>query len=426
MLRTGYINPLSLVDSNLSMETGTPQGSIVSPLMANIYFHALDKWIEDCVVPHFSSDKGGKVVSSRYLNGVTRWKGNPWEEVLAKVKAITPGINTDKIREMIKRIRAIQARADNIPYSEKSDTKLHYVRYADHFLLGYRGTKAQAKQIQQRILYFIENDLKMQVNVEKSGINHKQEGVMFLGYKKWLDKDITVHNRAKESQRRTRTSLKFTIPIERLFRKYAEKGFFQKPSRGKTQRLVARYQTKYVFMHPYHIIQRYNSIVRGLVNYYSGSERLRDLHKFFHELRRSAALTIAHYHKEGSAKKTFEKYGKRLKIGIGENRRQIVEFLTPDLTMRSPLDRWKCGQVNDISLNKILSISVPKTISMVNSAKDLTCVIPNCGNKAAEWHHIKHQRKVGGKGVKHAIILQSPRQILVCKRHHNLIHKGAL
>ena len=178
-------------------------------------------------------------------------------------------------------------------------------------------------------------------------------------------------------------------------------------------------------MHPYHILQRYNSIVRGLINYYSGSERLSDLHKFFHELRRSAALTIAHYQKESSAKKMFEKYGKNLKVCIGENSKQNVKFLMPNLTMRRPQDRWKSGQVNFISLNKILSISVPKTITMVKSAKDLTCAIPNCGNRAAEWHHIKHQRKVGGQGVKRALILQSARQIPVCKKHHNLIHKGA-
>ena len=425
MLKTGYINPLSLVDSNLEMEQGTPQGSILSPLMANIYFHALDKWIEDVVVPHFSVNNSSKVVSQHYLDAVSRWKGNPWEEVLGKIKALTPGINTENRRLMIKTIRALQARADNVPYTEKSNTKLHYVRYADDFLLGYRGTKAQAKQIQQLILYFIENDLKMQVNVEKSGINHKQDGVMFLGYKIWLDKDITVRNSAEEPQRRTRTCVKFSIPIERLFRKYAEKGFFQKPRWGKTKRLVARYQTKYVFMHPYHILQRYNSIVRGLVNYYSGSERLSDLHKFIHELRRSAALTIAHYHKESSAKKMFEKYGKSLKVSIGEKSQKIAEFLMPKLTMLKPQDRWKGGQINDISLNKILSISVPKTITMIKNAKDLACVIPNCGNRAAEWHHIKHQRKIGGKGVKRALILQSARQIPVCKKHHNLIHKGA-
>ena len=425
MLRTGYINPISLVDSRLEMEEGTPQRSIISPLMANIYFHALDKWMEDVVVPRFSArGNSSKVISEEYLNAVSRWKGSPWNEVLKNVKALTPGINTEKRREMIKRIRVRQARAENVPYTERNYTKLHYVRYADDFLLGYKGTKLQAKQIQQLILYFIENDLKMEVNVEKSSIKHKEEGVMFLGYKIWLDRDITVRNGPDESQRRTRTGLKFTIPIERLFRKYAEKGFFQKPSRGKTKRLVARYQTKYVFMHPYHIVQRYNSLIRGLVNYYSGSERLSDLHKFFHELRRSAALTIAHYHKESSAKKMFIKYGKTLKVRIGEGQ-QIVEYLMPSLAMREHQWRWNAGQVNEISLNKILSISVPKTMAMVQQAKDLTCAIPDCGSKAAEWHHVKHQRKIGGKGVKRAMVLHSARQIPVCKRHHHLIHKGA-
>ena len=131
---------------------------------------------------------------------------------------------------MVKRIRVAQARADNVPYAAKTESKLAYVRYADDFLMSFWGPKALAKEIRHMTLRFIESYLKMSVNVEKTDIKHKSEGVVFLGYKIWLDKDITVRNSAEEVQRRTRTGLKFTIPIERLFLKYAEKGFFQKPT----------------------------------------------------------------------------------------------------------------------------------------------------------------------------------------------------
>jgi hypothetical protein len=46
MLKVGYINPHDISDSKLKIEEGTPQGSILSPLFANILFDRLDRWIE--------------------------------------------------------------------------------------------------------------------------------------------------------------------------------------------------------------------------------------------------------------------------------------------------------------------------------------------------------------------------------------------
>jgi len=45
MLKVGYINPHDLSDSKLETEKGTAQGSILSPLFANILFDRFDRWI---------------------------------------------------------------------------------------------------------------------------------------------------------------------------------------------------------------------------------------------------------------------------------------------------------------------------------------------------------------------------------------------
>jgi retron-type reverse transcriptase len=44
-LRAGYIHMSNFIDSKLQNKLGTPQGSILSPLLANIMLNELDNFI---------------------------------------------------------------------------------------------------------------------------------------------------------------------------------------------------------------------------------------------------------------------------------------------------------------------------------------------------------------------------------------------
>jgi hypothetical protein len=311
-----------------------------------------------------------------------------------------------------------EAKALNIPYYSKTNSnRLTYSRYADDFLLGYRGTKQEAREILVEVLNFCETTLKMGVNPEKTGIAHKEDGVIYLGYKIWLDKDMTLET---SGQRTVRTRMKFSVPLEKLYKKYAEKGFFKKAKRNNAIRYVARKQDKYMFMEPYYIVQRYNAVVRGLINYYSGSERLSHLYRLLYDLRRSAALTLAHSKKKKSASWSFNKWGSELKIQTPDNKE--TEFYLPSLEKRK--ERWGKGDVNEISRTTIQGFAYPKTLTFVKSASELECAIPKCNNQAIQWHHIKHRRKIGGKGLRRQFVIAAARQIPVCKMHHSQIHKG--
>ena len=61
--------------------------------------------------------------------------------------------------------------------------RLRYVRYADDFLLGFSGPKAEAEEIKRRIGEFLHDTLNLELSEEKSLITHAQTGVAhFLGY----------------------------------------------------------------------------------------------------------------------------------------------------------------------------------------------------------------------------------------------------
>ena len=66
-------------------EKGSPQGSVISPLLANVYVHeVLDTWFETVVQAHCR----GKVVLYRYADDVVI--GCEWEEDARRIKEVLP------------------------------------------------------------------------------------------------------------------------------------------------------------------------------------------------------------------------------------------------------------------------------------------------------------------------------------------------
>jgi group II intron reverse transcriptase/maturase len=106
--------------------TGTPQGGIVSPLLANIYLHELDQYME-----------------SKYV----------------------------KLSEVVKARRRRQGQSNFL-----------YVRYADDFVVLCNGTKEQAKTMKEELRMVLQN-MGLKLSEEKTKITHITEGFTFLGYR---------------------------------------------------------------------------------------------------------------------------------------------------------------------------------------------------------------------------------------------------
>ena len=114
-------------------QTGTPQGGIVSPLLANVYLTAIDE---------------------RY----GRWSGRPREA------AKTP------------LYRRYQDR-------KKGRPSFCSVRYADDFVVYVEGTLEEAEAEKQALAEFLRRELRMELSMEKTKITAVEEGFVFLGYR---------------------------------------------------------------------------------------------------------------------------------------------------------------------------------------------------------------------------------------------------
>ena len=58
-----------------------------------------------------------------------------------------------------------------------------YCRYADDFVIVVKGTKAQAAEIREECRLFLENELKLTLNMQKTHLTHVNDGFVFLGHR---------------------------------------------------------------------------------------------------------------------------------------------------------------------------------------------------------------------------------------------------
>lgn len=125
-LRAGVMEGKLFRDTKL----GTPQGGIISPLLANIYLHELDKYME------------------KYTS-------------------------LSEYRRHVRRTRLGLA-------------NFIYVRYADDFVVLCNGTKAEAEKMKEELFTVLQSSLRLKLSREKTKITHLNDGFKFLGF--WIQR----------------------------------------------------------------------------------------------------------------------------------------------------------------------------------------------------------------------------------------------
>jgi len=187
-MKAGYIHFGNLCDSKLELKIGTPQGSIISPLLCNILLHELDLFMSSYIMEHSNFDSIKRKVSAEY-NASRRFTGNPWEGVydLAN-KIVEKRISKPKVRAPLRPLQKMNAATKGIRYyAEDPDmNKIQYIRYANDFVIGAIGSKRYGFNLLS-IVTSISASLGMNINVEKSGVVHHKKGVFFLGYRIYGD-----------------------------------------------------------------------------------------------------------------------------------------------------------------------------------------------------------------------------------------------
>jgi group II intron reverse transcriptase/maturase len=246
MLKCGYVNLQNASDANLDKQEGTPQGSIISPLLANIALDNFDKYIENLILPKYTSrQKYTKVgASKKYSKATTVFEPEDYElrDHIVKSRDVT----SRQARQIVQSLKVKQAINKNIKYSKQDEhtERLWYVRYADDMLFGFVGPKRKAHIIISEIAAYLQN-IGVDINIHKSGIKHHSKGVSFLSYNIFGNYSLRTKHKNRSSsqdQRRRRTTLHFSAPVKVLLQRALERGFFMSNKRGRkiNSKLVPR------------------------------------------------------------------------------------------------------------------------------------------------------------------------------------------
>jgi len=263
MLRAGYMEDWRYYETL----SGTPQGGIISPLLANIYLNDLDRFVEDTLIP-------------AYTKGDKHRNNPPYDRLCRLIKTARERNDSDEI----KRLRLERRKLISVDPCDPDYRRLRYIRYADDFLLGFVGPKKEAEEIRQRLGEFLEQRLKLTLSPEKTLITHATDDkAKFLGYEVKVSREGTLVSENGKRAANGRIALLMPQEVVRKYRKRYSKS-------GKIiHRAELLHDTDYT------ILQRYQGVLQGVYNYYcmatNVSRRMGDI-KW--TLEASLVKTLAH------------------------------------------------------------------------------------------------------------------------------------
>jgi group II intron reverse transcriptase/maturase len=350
MLKAGYVEKWTFHNTY----SGTPQGGVISPLLSNIYLHEMDMYMKSMKT---GFNKGKRRKPQKDYHSMS---GMIYRQRLALDKyASSNEADRSIIREQKDHIDALINERRKFKSRDPFDSgyrRLLYCRYADDFVVGIIGSKAEAEWIYERMKSFLEKTLKLNISDRKSGISHFGKGFRYLGYgilSVSLDKIV----RTVKSGRHT--TVKSIAEIVTLRVPY-DKGINFAKAHGYVSPDLKSYRSRpeLLYRSDAEIITIYNSELRGLCNYYTlaGDVKIK-LHRLEHIWKGSLLATLAAKHKSSItqvAKSILNgEYLYRMKVNGKE--RTLKCFSLKDIPKIKP--NWSAGVDEIKNLNNVKHFS---------------------------------------------------------------------
>ncbi|HEM4635439.1 MULTISPECIES: reverse transcriptase/maturase family protein [Streptococcus] len=400
MLEAGYLDDWKFHKTI----SGTPQGGVISPLLANIYLHQFDKWVGEELIPQYTRGKKQKANSA--YNRLSR-----------RIKCYQDKGDYKKVHQLIVERR-------NLPSVDTYDTsyrRLRYVRYADDFILGFTGSKAEAKAIKKQIGDFLNTKLSLELSQEKTLITHATgESAKFLGYEiKAQRVNDYIDNKGRRSANGVIALFVPASVIESKYRQYMKNG-------------KAIHRNNLLHDDDFSIVQTYQQEYRGLVQYYILAQNLSWFSKVYWYMETSLLKTLAFKHKS-SINKMLAKY-KTTTTSTNGRTVPCLQVVVPREDKPPLVATW--GGISLSYKKKAVIEDAPYQVyggrtELIKRLLENKCEL--CGSEEnIEVHHIrkladlnKHNGKLVPKW-KEIMSARCRKTLVTCRDCHYAIHNGSI
>jgi group II intron reverse transcriptase/maturase len=393
LLKAGYLEDWSVRPTH----SGTPQGGNASPILSNIYLDRFDRWVQAELIPaHTRGTRRKRTTEYRRI-----------EYQLATARERGDG-------EAIRKLRQALRETPTLDYQDPAYARLRYLRYADDFVLGFAGTKAEAGVIKSKIRDWLRDNLKLEVSEDKTLITHAgTEAARFLGYEVsvfWSDTRPSVNGH-----------IKLAIPEDKVREacsRYMRDG-----------RPIHR--AELVNDSNFDIIARYGIEYRGLMNYYILAHNIERMTKVHWVMRRSLLMTLANKHRSSVAR-MVQRFSAEILTPAGL--RKCIQLIIRR-EGKEPLVATFGGipfkrKTDAVLIDEVVQPIFNPRVELILRLQADRCEVCECAD-GVQVHHIRKLVDLKQKGrildlYQQVMAARRRKTLVLCRKCHADVHAGRM